>query len=292
MGLKPRDVGSVLPADAGAMVNQAIWRPTDPWPTCSGIGNVPLARSGGRHLRALPASALEAVPPDLQLDRSTASPIDTADVCPTSTRRSPRPTCRSRTLDVCSTSLAGTLVVENPATSSPGLAFLLATIAAFGEDPEHGWQAFWRGLRDNGVQVTAGWEEAYYGSFSGGSGEGDRPIVISYASSPAAEVVFGSDPERIGSHGALDVGCYQQVEFIGILLGTDRPELAAALISTSRLPRRRPSCRWRCRLPARSDVRCLTSSSATPSSRQRLSLGRSHRRRPRVDRQWTDIVLR
>ena len=72
------------------------------------------------------------------------------------------------------------------------------------------------------MQVTAGWEEAYYGSFSGGSGEGDRPIVISYASSPAAEVVFGSDPEADEAPtAALDVGCYRQIEFAGILRGTD-----------------------------------------------------------------------
>jgi thiamine transport system substrate-binding protein len=49
-------------------------------------------------------------------------------------------------------------VVENPATSSPGLAFLLATVEAFGED---GWEAWWTDLRANGVQVVDGWDEAY-----------------------------------------------------------------------------------------------------------------------------------
>ena len=87
---------------------------------------------------------------------------------------------------------ADLLVVENPATSSPGLAFLLATIEAFGED---GWEEWWSDLRDNGVEVVDGWEEAYYSSFSGGLGsEGDRPLVVSYASSPPAEVVFADPP--------------------------------------------------------------------------------------------------
>ena len=79
------------------------------------------------------------------------------------------------------------LVVENPATSSPGLAFMLATVARFGESGDYTWLDYWQDLRDNDVLVTAGWEVAYYTSFSGGSGEGDRPIVVSYATSPAAE---------------------------------------------------------------------------------------------------------
>ena len=86
------------------------------------------------------------------------------------------------------------LVVENPATSSPGLAFLLATIATFGETGETTYLDFWRALRENDVLVTDGWEDAYYGQFSGGSGEGDRPMVVSYTTSPAAEVFF-ADPQ-------------------------------------------------------------------------------------------------
>ena len=77
------------------------------------------------------------------------------------------------------------LVVESPATSSPGLAFLLGTVAHFGED---GWQSYWTQLKDNGVKVTGGWTDAYTVDFSGSSGKGARPLVVSYASSPPAEV--------------------------------------------------------------------------------------------------------
>src|SRR6185295_1139750 len=79
------------------------------------------------------------------------------------------------------------LVVENAATSTPGLAFMLATIAEFGDR----WQGYWRKLRANGVLVVDGWEDAYYSRFSGSAGgKGNRPVVVSYASSPPAEVIF------------------------------------------------------------------------------------------------------
>lgn len=122
----------------------------------------------------------------------------------------------------------GLLVVENPATSSPGLAFLLTTIAAFGETGSYTYLDFWRELRDNDVFVADGWQDAYYGQFSGGSGEGDHPLVVSYATSPAAEVFF-ADPQPDESPTGnlfLPGGSFQQVEFVGILQGAREPELA------------------------------------------------------------------
>ncbi len=120
------------------------------------------------------------------------------------------------------------LVVQNPATSSPGLAFLLATIAEIGED---GWVEYWTDLRANGVEVTDGWEDAYYGSFSGGSGsEGERPLVVSYASSPPAEVAFADPPIDESPIGVMDASCYRQVEFAGILAGTEQEEAAGRFI--------------------------------------------------------------
>ncbi|OLT49149.1 ABC transporter substrate-binding protein [Saccharomonospora sp. CUA-673] len=115
------------------------------------------------------------------------------------------------------------LVAPSPATSSPGLAFLLATVAAEGED---GWQDYWQGLKDNGVQVVSGWTEAYTQEFSGSSGAGPRPIVVSYASSPAAEVGDDGTPR---TKALLDT-CYRQVEYAGVLDGTDKPRQARQVV--------------------------------------------------------------
>jgi thiamine transport system substrate-binding protein len=114
-------------------------------------------------------------------------------------------------------------VVSNPLSSSPGLAFLASTVAAFGE-PE--FEQYWRELRDNGVRVAAGWEEAYFTEFSGSSGNGDYPIVLSYCSSPAAEVREDGKSQTVA---LLDEG-FRQTEFVGLLAGTKNPEGAAALI--------------------------------------------------------------
>jgi thiamine transport system substrate-binding protein len=117
-------------------------------------------------------------------------------------------------------------VVQHPASSSPGLAFLLATIARYGED---GWADYWARLRDNGVQVVDSWEDAYYGSFSGAS-DGDRPLVVSYGSSPPAEVVFADPPIDEPTTAVVDATCFRQIEFAGVLRGTDHPDEAGALI--------------------------------------------------------------
>jgi thiamine transport system substrate-binding protein len=114
-------------------------------------------------------------------------------------------------------------VVSNPLSSSPGLAFLASTVAAFGE-PE--FEQYWRELRDNGVRVAAGWEEAYFTEFSGSSGNGDYPIVLSYCSSPAAEVREDGKSQTVA---LLDEG-FRQTEFIGTLAGAKNPGGAAALI--------------------------------------------------------------
>ena len=114
-------------------------------------------------------------------------------------------------------------VVTNPASSSPGLSFMLATIAEYGED---GWQGYWTDLLANGAKVAAGWSDAYYVDFSGSEGEGPFPIVLSYSSSPAAEI--GDD----GQPGTASVAatCYRQVEYAGVLEGAENPEAAQALV--------------------------------------------------------------
>lgn len=116
------------------------------------------------------------------------------------------------------------LVVEDPATSSPGLAFLLGTVAHFGAD---GWQAYWKALKANGVKVDSGWTEAYTVDFSGSTGKGDRPLVVSYASSPPSEVTAGATTAPTGA--LLDT-CFRQVEYAGVLAGAANPGAAGKVV--------------------------------------------------------------
>ncbi|GAA3571974.1 thiamine ABC transporter substrate-binding protein [Amycolatopsis ultiminotia] len=104
------------------------------------------------------------------------------------------------------------MVAESPATASPGLAFLLGTVAKYGES---GWPDYWNRLKANGLKVDSGWEEAYSKDFSGSSGKGQRPIVVSYASSPAAELGEDGKPR---TKALLDT-CFRQVEYAGVLAG-------------------------------------------------------------------------
>lgn len=119
----------------------------------------------------------------------------------------------------------GRIAVQDPATSSPGLQFLISTIAHFGEGA---WQDFWRGLRENDVLITDGWTEAYYTHFS--LYGGDRALVVSYTTSPAAEVLFGELEEPPSINVIPDGVLFRQVEAAGVLAGADEPELAQAFI--------------------------------------------------------------
>jgi thiamine transport system substrate-binding protein len=125
--------------------------------------------------------------------------------------------------DLVSPEFEGLTVVSNPLTSSPGLAFLASTVAAFGED---GFEGFWKELKDNQVKVAAGWEEAYFTEFSGSSGAGDYPIVLSYSSSPAAEIRDDGKSQTV----ALLDECFRQVEYVGVLAGSKNPAGAKALV--------------------------------------------------------------
>ena len=93
------------------------------------------------------------------------TPVDTGDVCLNvdtgwfaEKGQAPPATFE----DLVDPAYRDTLVVENPASSSPGLAFLLATVAHFG-DPGY---LDWEQLRANGVEVVEDWDTAYYSSFT------------------------------------------------------------------------------------------------------------------------------
>jgi thiamine transport system substrate-binding protein len=225
----------VLPAgDAGTALNQAILTKGDPQgDVFFGIDNTFLSRAFEEDLFVpYESPALDRVPDELIIDSDhRVTPIDTGHVClnyDISALAEAGVEPPGSLQDLTDPAYAGMLVVENPATSSPGLAFLLATVDEFGQA---GWQEYWRGLVANDVEVVAGWEEAYYGSFSGSAGStGDRPIVVSYATSPVAEVVFAEEPLDAPPTGVVLDSCYQQVEFAGILEGTDDPDAARLLI--------------------------------------------------------------
>jgi len=116
-------------------------------------------------------------------------------------------------------------VVPGATTSSPGLAFLAATVAAFGAD---GWQDYWRALLANGVKIDPGWTEAYEGDFTAGGGKGTRPIVLSYSSSPPFTIPKGADKPTTSA--LLDT-CFRQVEYAGVLKGARNPKGAKAFVN-------------------------------------------------------------
>jgi thiamine transport system substrate-binding protein len=119
----------------------------------------------------------------------------------------------------------GLLAIENPAISTPGMAFMLATVAQYG--PEK-FLDYWKQLKNNGVVITDGWESAYYTQFSGSEGKGPQPMVVSYGSSPAAEVFYAQSPVDTAPTASI-VGnntCFRQVEFVGILKGSQKRALA------------------------------------------------------------------
>jgi thiamine transport system substrate-binding protein len=228
------EVEVIQGGDAGTVVNQAILTKGNPQAdVLFGIDSTFLSRAIDERLFvAHEAEGIDEVDEALVLDPDhCVTPIDYGDVC----INYDKAYFEEHDLDVpegledlTDPAYRDLLVVENPATSSPGLAFLLATIEAFGDD---GWEGWWADLRQNGVAVVDGWEEAYYSSFSGGLGsEGDRPLVVSYASSPPAEVVFADPPVDEPPTGVIEDSCYRQVEGAGILAGTRREEAAGQLI--------------------------------------------------------------
>lgn len=224
-------VSILLAGDAGSALNRAILAKGNPLAdVLYGVDNAFLSRAleEGVFERYEPP-ALAGIAPELRLDASGhATPIDFGDVCvnyDVTYFEAAGTAPPQRLEDLTDPAYADLLVVQNPAASSPGLAFLLATIGRFG-DP--GYLDFWRALRANGVRVAPDWESAYFAEFSGGTGSGDRPLVVSYGSSPPFEVIYAETPIAAPTTGVMvgDESCFRQIEFAGILAGTPRRELA------------------------------------------------------------------
>lgn len=223
-----------LGGDAGELVTKAGLTSGNPeadvlW----GVDNTLLSRAiskdifvpyASKNLAELDESARKLVP------NNEATPVDTGDVCINYdvnwfNQRNLAPPLTLRALT--SSNYANLLVVPSPVSSSPGLAFMLATIAEFGQD---GWDEYWKSLKQNGALIVSDWTTAYYTEFSGSSGKGDRPIVISYGSSPPAEMIFANPRPATAPTAVAALTCFRQVEFAGILRGTKHEREAQLLI--------------------------------------------------------------
>ena len=286
--------------DAGAALNRALLTKGNPeGDVFFGVDNNLLSRALGEDLfEPYEPAALDAVPDRYELDpEHRVTPIDHGEVClNTDTgwfaeRRLPPP----RSLDdLTQDRYRGLLVVENPATSTPGLAFLLATVARYGEP---GWQDYWRKLRRNGVLVVDGWEAAYTAEFSGAGGStGKRPVVVSYASSPAAEVVFAGKRLERAPTAVVEDSCFRQVELAGILRGARNESGARALIDfmlEERFQADLPLSMFV--FPVRDGVElpeAFRRFAVVPARPLELSPERIGENRDRWIREWTSLVLR
>lgn len=220
--------------DAGAVLNKAVLSKNAPLAdVLYGVDNTFLSRALTEDIfEPYAAPGLAEIPDQYKLDDSNrALPVDYGDVCINydkayfADNNLPIPQSLE---DLTKPEYRGLLVVENPATSSTGLAFLFATVAHFGDT----FTEYWQSLKENDVVVVDGWETAYYNNFSGSSGHGPQPMVVSYGSSPAAEVVYAEKPlDDAPTASVLGPDtCFRQIEFVGILKGTRQRQLAEKLV--------------------------------------------------------------
>ena len=225
--------------DAGLMINQSILSKDNPLgDVIFGIDNTFLSRTLENDLFVpYESPALENIPDSFVLDdMHRVTPIDYGDVClnyDVSYFEGNELALPESLSDLTTEDYRSLLVVENPATSSPGLAFLMTTIGVFGTEGDYTYLHYWADLVENDVLVVDGWDNAYYGEFSGNTGStGTRPLVVSYASSPPVEVYFMESPPEKAPTGAItaDETCFRQIEFAGILNGTDKIEEAQMFI--------------------------------------------------------------
>jgi len=225
----------VKSGDAGSTLNRAILTRENPQAdVLYGVDNTLLSRALDEGIyEPYDSPLLAGIPAEFQLDAThNALPVDYGDVCINydkayfAEHNLPVPQTLA---DLTQPEYNSLLVVENPATSSTGLVFLLATIAEYGED---GYITYWQQLKDNGLVIVNDWSTAYYTNFSASSGKGAQPMALSYASSPPVEVIYAAEPPADAPTASL-VGrnmCFRQIEFAGILKGTPNRALAEKFI--------------------------------------------------------------
>jgi thiamine transport system substrate-binding protein len=288
--------------DAGAALNQVILTKDAPLGDAFyGVDNTFLTRAlDEKVFDVYRPKALNTVTPSLRLDPTGhATPVDFGDVCVNVdkkfffSRHGPASTPPQTLDDLTDPKFKDQLVVESPATSSTGLAFVAATVAKYGDR----WLDYWDRLRANGVRVVDGWEQAYDGEFSGAADSvGTRPIVVSYASSPPAEVYFADPQPTTAPTASMPSSCFRQVEFVGVLHGAAHPGAARKLIDFML------SRRFQADMPLQMFVYpsvtdtplppVFTKFSTVPADPLTLTPARIGRDRKQWIEQWTDHVLR
>ncbi|MFF1560227.1 thiamine ABC transporter substrate binding subunit [Streptomyces sp. NPDC058279] len=223
--------------DAGAALNQEILTKGSPrGDVFFGVDNTLLSRALDNGIfTPYEAKGLGDVKPEYVLDRQhRVTPVDSGDICVNYDKQyfADKKLAPPQTLDdLIKPEYKNLLVTENAATSSPGLGFLLASVGKYGDE---GWKDYWSKLKANGVEVVDGWEQAYNERFSGSAGgkkaKGDRPLVVSYASSPPAEVLY-ADPQPAEAPTGVATGtCFRQIEFAGLLKGAKNEAGGKALL--------------------------------------------------------------
>ena len=224
--------------DAGAALNQEILTKGSPrGDVFFGVDNTLLSRALDNGLfTPYEAKGLDRVSADAQLDadKHRVTPVDTGDICVNYDKKyfADKKLDPPQSFDdLLKPAYKDLLVTENAATSSPGLGFLLGTVAAYGED---GYENYWKKLKDNGVKVVDGWEQAYNDEFSGSAGgrkaKADRPLVVSYASSPPVEVLYAEPQPTEAPTGVATGTCFRQIEFAGLLDGAKNEAGGKALL--------------------------------------------------------------
>ncbi|MBE8477323.1 thiamine ABC transporter substrate-binding protein [Streptomyces justiciae] len=234
--------------DAGQAVNKAILTKDNPQgDVFFGVDNTLLSRALDNGLfQSYEAKGAGTIKSGYRVDGDKVTPIDTGDICLNydkawfSEHRLQPPTSYD---DLIKPAYKNLLVTENASTSSPGLGFLLGTAAKYGDggtsrsseaESGGGWEAYWTKLKANGVKVVDGWEQAYNEEFSGSAGgkkaKADRPLVVSYASSPPAEVIYADPKPSTAPTGVVDGTCFRQVEYAGLLSNAKNSEGGKALI--------------------------------------------------------------
>ncbi|MFK4147449.1 thiamine ABC transporter substrate binding subunit [Streptomyces sp. NPDC004065] len=224
--------------DAGQAVNKAVLTKDNPQgDVFFGVDNTLLSRALDNGLfQPYEAKGLDAVGAAYRLDKDKhrVTPVDYGDICVNYDKKyfaDHKLTPPSSFDDLVKPEYKNLLVTENAATSSPGLGFLLGSAARYGDD---GWPEYWKKLKANGVKVVDGWEQAYNEEFSGSAGgrkaKGDRPLVVSYASSPPAEVVYADPRPKTAPTGVAAGTCFRQIEFAGLLSNARNAEGGKAFL--------------------------------------------------------------